>query len=90
MKDPENKYRMIIDEEAAIVVREIFKMKLNGYNNGAIVNVLEQRGTLSPAAYKWSKGGKYYSPFAKSKDTSWSPGTVKEILSNPVYIGTLT
>ncbi|MEE1257254.1 MAG: recombinase family protein [Lachnospiraceae bacterium] len=90
MKDPENKYRMIIDEEAAIVVREIFKMKLNGYNNGGIVNVLNQRGIPSPAAYKWSKGGKYYSPFAKSKDTAWCPGTVKDILSNPVYIGTLT
>lgn len=89
-KDPSNKYKLIIDEEAAMVVKDIFKMKINGYNHGGIVKVLEERGVLSPAAYKWSKGENYNSPFAKNNDPSWSPSTVKEILTNTIYIGTLT
>ncbi|MCF0129983.1 MAG: recombinase family protein [Pseudobutyrivibrio sp.] len=90
MKDPDNKYRMIIDEEAAMVVRDIFRMKLNGYNNGAIARSLDARNILSPAAYRQSKGSNYYSPFMKNERPSWAPSVVRDILSNKVYIGTLT
>lgn len=89
-KDPANKYRMIIDEEAAMVVRDIYKMKLNGYNNGAIVRALESRKIPCPVLYKRENGISQYTPFCKSDTPSWGPSTVRDILMNPVYIGTLT
>lgn len=59
LKDPEDKNALIVDEEAARVVRDIFNMFLGGMSKNAIVRELNAHGVLNPAAYKRHKGLKY-------------------------------
>lgn len=56
MKDPENKKKWIIDPEAASVVKDIFKMCLEGKGNETIARILQERQVLIPMAYWQSKG----------------------------------
>ena len=88
-KDPENKNRLLIDEEAAEVVREIFRLFLDGVSKRAIALRLNELGILNPAAYKRRNGMRYSNPRTAQNDGMWNPGTVGYILENPVYIGTM-
>lgn len=89
-KSPEDKHKLIIDEYAAEVVRGIFHLKLKGYSQQAIADYLNAEQILSPAEYKKSIGLKYKSGFMVNSTAKWSPITVKRILNNSLYIGTLT
>ncbi|MBQ5673662.1 MAG: recombinase family protein, partial [Lachnospiraceae bacterium] len=92
-KDPDNKGRLIIDEEAAEVVRKIFRYCLDGYGAQSICYKLQEEGILTPTEYKRSKGMKFYTPLQAERYSGkyrlWSVSTVKRILSNEMYIGTL-
>ena len=90
LKDPADKHKLIIDEYAAMVVRTIFQLKMEGYSQQAIANYLSSEGVLPPAAYKQQQGLKYQSGFqAVGDNIAWSPVAVRAILENPIYIGTL-
>ena len=90
LKDPADKHKLIIDEYAAMVVRTIFQLKMEGYSQQAIANYLSSEGVLPPAAYKQQQGLKYQSGFqAVGDNNAWSPVAVRAILENPIYIGTL-
>ena len=56
VKDPENPKRWIVDEEAAQVVRRIYRMTLEGVGTEQIAAKLEEDGILTPRAYWHSKG----------------------------------
>ena len=87
-KDPENKGHLIIDEEAAEVVREIFRLYIQGYGRTSIARILNQRGIESPEKYFMQNGLKKHS-IGKSGAGSWKYYTVSHILENEVYIGYL-
>ena len=55
-KDPERKGHLIIDEEAAQVVREVFTLFSQGYGKSAIARMLNDRGVPNPTEYKRRKG----------------------------------
>lgn len=60
VKDPEDKNSLIIDEEAAQVVRDIFSWFITeGLSKNGIAKRLNEYGILNPAAYKRSKGFHY-------------------------------
>lgn len=86
-KDPENKGKIIVDKEAAGVVKNIFEWYLSGCGMITICKKLNGMGILNPTAYKKSKGLNYRHPSAEVNDTLWSDGTVRRILSNRVYCG---
>ena len=88
-KDPLNKNKLIIDEEVAQVVKDIFHWRgnLEASKNG-IVKKLNYLGILNPTAYKRSKGFNY-NPTFKKNDGLWSPKTVYRILENEMYIGNM-
>lgn len=86
-KDPENPRRLLIDEPAAAIVREIYNMYLNGYGIAKISEILSLRGVLSPIAYMKEQGCKFGSRHFTSKTNIWSPSTVATILDKQVYIG---
>lgn len=89
-KDPEDKNRLIIDEEAAQVIRDIFYWYvIEGMSKMGIAKRLNDAGFLNPAAYKRSKGMKYYNPQIHKNDGFWSSCTITSILKNPMYIGTM-
>ena len=86
-KNPENKNALIIDEEAAEVVREIFHWFVNeGMSKYGITRRLNELGVLNPAAYKRKKGLNYANPQKMLNDGLWSEKTVATILANEVYI----
>ena len=51
MKSPENKKKWIIDLEAAAVVKDIFKMTLEGKGAETIARILQEKKVLVPMAY---------------------------------------
>lgn len=85
IKDPEDKHRVIVDPEAAEVVKSIFQKRLEGASNTAITRWLNDSGILSPCCYRYQKGILIDQRFAQPKP--WGIETVKKILSSQVYLG---
>lgn len=88
-KDPDNHNRLMVDEYAASVVRDIFRWKLEGVSAGDIADRLSQSGISTPMDYKRSQGLSYSTSFRTKRESVWSAGMVLRILKNPVYIGVL-
>lgn len=88
-KDPEDKNSLVIDKYAADIVRTIFAWKIAGMSLGAIADKLNAAGILSPMEYKRSLGMKYHTGFEGSSTAKWAATSVKRILVNPVYLGTM-
>ena len=88
-KDSDNKNKLVIDVYAAGIVKEIYRMKLSGMSQTAIANVLNKQGVLSPMEYKHSLGIRIQDNFKTHEQAEWSAMSVKRILENEVYTGTL-
>ena len=88
-KDGEDRHRLVVDAYAAGVVRDIFRMKLNGMSQDAIAGKLNRDGILSPMEYKNSRGINFRTAFRVKAASGWSPVAVRRILENEVYIGNL-
>lgn len=89
-KNPEDKNSLIVDDEAAEVVKSIFHWFVNeGYSKRGIAQRLNQMGEPNPEAYKKKKGLKYCNPNSAQNDGLWSSRTIDNILHNAVYIGTM-
>lgn len=81
-----DKKEIIVDEYASQIVAKIFNWKIEGYNQQQIANKLNEQGILSPLDYKMSKNPRYTQ---KSDKSSWTSSTVRRILKNEFYNGTL-
>lgn len=88
-KSPENHHKLIVDDFAARIVKQIYSMKINGYSNKKIADYLNEMGILSPAEYKKYIGLNYKSGFINNIYSNWSTVAVTRILKNEIYIGTL-
>ncbi len=88
-KDPQNKNALLVDQEAAEVVRGIFNMFLDGMSKNAIVHYLNDHGVLCPAAYKRERLGlNYQNPgIDPARRPLWCAGTISGILKNRMYCG---
>lgn len=84
-KDPADGHRIVVDPEAAGVVREIFRRKLEGQGDTAITRWLNAAGVPSPGCYRYQKGIILDKRFARYKP--WLVQSVKDILRNEVYLG---
>ncbi|MBQ4347323.1 MAG: recombinase family protein, partial [Firmicutes bacterium] len=87
-KDPDNKGHLIIDEEAAKVVREVFKLFSQGYGKSAIARMLNDRGIPNPTEYKRQKGI-IKSPAKQKNSTLWKYFAIADMLENEMYIGNM-
>ena len=88
-KHPDNKNKLIVDEEAAHIVDLIFRLKLQGMSNSSIADKLNEMGVLSPMEYKRSNGLQYESGFRANERALWTPVAVQRILTNETYLGKL-
>lgn len=88
-KDPENKNHLIIDPEAAGVVRDIYDWKIAGMSNQTIADRLNNMGVLSPMEYKKAKGIKFGSGYSVHARAAWSSAIIRRILTSVVYLGIL-
>ncbi len=92
VKSSEDNHKLIIDEEAAEVVRKIFYWKVNeGLGNLSICHRLNDMGILNPTGYKKKRLNQNYNNSGiMQEDYSWCPSTVRNILKNDIYIGNIT
>ena len=87
MKDPDNPKRWIVDDEAALVVKRIYSMTLDGLGTEQIAAQLERDGLLTPAAYWVHKGVKRTGKKKELPPTRWNSSTITKILSLQEYCG---
>ncbi len=87
IKDPENPKRWIVDEEAARVVRRIYRMTLEGVGTEQIAAKLEEDGVLTPRAYWHSKGINRPGKVKDLPPTHWNSSSVIKMLSVQEYCG---
>lgn len=66
LRNPEDKYSLIVDSETAPVVKKIFAMVLEGYTVHSITLYLNEQGIASPGRYKYEKGLVKNEKFRKS------------------------
>lgn len=87
LRDPGNKHKLIIDPEAAAVVREIFDMAIEGKKLIDIARYLNEKGIETPAGYfrRKNPGKKKY------RNTSalecWNDHSIRRILKQEMYYG---
>lgn len=84
-KSDEDKHKLVIDEDAAAVVRRMYEQRQAGMAYGKIAATLNTEGVLSPRWYWAIHYGNGSCRFSKL----WTYTAVKNILCDPVYIGKL-
>lgn len=89
-KSEENRNQLMVDDFAAHVVQDIYRMRLDGSSAQHIAGELNRLGVLSPLEYKKHRGiscptGGY----ADHEGAMWSATTVIRILQDETYTGTL-
>ena len=87
--DPNNRNHLIVDEEAATIVREIFKLAAEGNSYAEISRKLTQKGVITPSAYKFKNGDTQYIRYLNGTNfcAPWCYETVRTILLDSVYKG---
>jgi len=86
--DPEDKNHWIIDEEAAEVVRKIYRLCVDGHGPYQICGILRDEKIVTPGYYLAQKGlGTHQARLSKMGPYDWSTSTIALILSRPEYMG---
>lgn len=84
--DQNDRHKLIIDEDAAVVVNRIFKMRAEDFSYNQIADTLNREGIPNPRDYYYHKIGK---PNPRVMRHYWSEITITHILKNEVYIGNM-
>lgn len=88
IKDPNDKNHLIVDEEAAQVVRRVFSLYMSGMGIASIARRLNEDGVPNPTAYRRSHGQPYKSSHGECSDV-WQTYSISRMISNEVYIGSV-
>ena len=90
-KSAEDKHKLVIDPEAAEVVRMIYRWYEGGSSASAIVKQLNALHIEPPSVYKQRNGCKGFDAHSSGgvKQGVWALTTVNSILKDEVYIGNL-
>ena len=87
-KDPEDKLHWIIDQEAAEVVKEAFRLCVQGYGVSQIANIFKERHILNPTSYAKSKGRNVPdNRDAIREEYYWGDSTISHMLTRIEYLG---
>ena len=85
-KDPEDRTKLVVDEAAALVVKRIFKLCMEGRGPMQIAKLLQAEQVLNPTAYKRREGISTPSP-ETAAPCHWNPNTIVHILERREYTG---
>ena len=87
-KDPEDKDHWLVDEEAAAVVRRIFRLAVEGHGPYDISKMLTAEKVECPAYYLARNGwGPRKNTTDMSRPYDWYGNTVSTMLTKPEYMG---
>ena len=93
-KDPEDKTHLLVDEETAPIVRQIFLWALEGHGPNFIRRRLEEQKVPCPTWWNRERGFRNVRTKWEKKDPEngrymWDFSVIKDILMNPVYTGAI-
>lgn len=90
MKDPEDKYKIVPDEETSWVVKKIYELYLEGLSTRKIKDYLNEHKIITPAQRKLQLTKMDYSKrYTAIKDNpAWNFSSVIDILADEIYTGT--
>lgn len=86
IKSPEDKEKWKVDEEAALIVKEIFNLCIKGYGPSQIARILTERGIETPTMYFHRKGIPTPQKIKQDSDV-WGKQSIVGILENEEYLG---
>lgn len=91
LKDPEDNYKLIVDEKVADNIRYIFHLIVEGYSLNETAKILNSEGVITARARR--KEIKGYDAYANRwestvEQTIWSHSMVRRIVKNEAYTGT--
>ncbi len=86
-KDENDSKKLVIDEDAATIVRRIFAMCAAGTGPMRIAKELQAEQILCPTAYVYYKYGITHTGLNLDEPYRWSGDTIRTILENEVYLG---
>ena len=86
-KSPQDKHILIVDEDAARIVRRLFTEYAGGDNARMIADRLNAERIDSPRFYHYAKMGRE-NPLSNQKNV-WGSATIMQLLRNQAYIGNM-
>ena len=86
-KDENDRKKLVVDEEAAAVVRRIFAMCAAGSGPSQIARKLREEQILCPTTYAYQKFGINHTALNTEKPYHWTSSTVASMLENELYLG---
>lgn len=86
-RNPDNKDELLIDEEAAAIVKRIFSMTIEGHGPTDIARILTEEGVMTPAEYLETKAKADRRKVRRADYSYWSNSTIIKILSSQDYLG---
>lgn len=89
--DPMNRNHLIVDPEAAAVVKEIYRLALAGNSLNQISGILTKRRIIKPGVYKAQNGDTRFLRYCRTDEDAcrWCYQTVRAILRDRVYTGAM-
>jgi DNA invertase Pin-like site-specific DNA recombinase len=87
IKDPVDKTHWIVDEEAAEVVREAFRLCMQGYGPSQIAKEFTRRRIMNPTAHARKNGINIPDNRGHDDDYVWRGSTIVHMLSRQEYLG---
>lgn len=87
LKSPDNMKKWIIDPEASQVVKDIFRMCIEGKGNETIARILQESKIMIPMAYWHDKGLSRGGKKTQSNPYKWCKTSVAKMLIQQEYCG---
>ena len=85
-KDPGTK-KLIVDDEAAAIVRRIFAMCASGSGPSQIARILKKEQILTPTMYAYTRFGMNHTCLDTAHPYNWSDSAIANLLENEIYLG---
>ncbi len=85
--DPEDKKKWTVDEEAAPVVRRIFRLTIEGKGPTEIARMLANDKVERPSYHMSVRGISKRTQYDTSNPYAWSGNTIAHIIGKPEYMG---
>ena len=85
-KDPDTK-KLIVDEDAAVIVRRIFAMCASGSGPSQIARILKKEQILTPTMYAYTRYGITHTCLDTAHPYNWSDSAIANLLENEIYLG---
>lgn len=91
VKDPKDKYHIIIDDKTAFIVKEAFDLLLKGYSCTQVANIFNKKGYITRSErkeeLKLSDYSRNFITGSKVKKRAWTSICISQITRNELYTG---